>query len=89
MASLVKPPCFHMPFCSPLGAPEPLAPPCNRHRALPLIAGHLHGFPARFRAWQSGALVNNRGARFMGLFIVFALPPVVMHMLVQFLPYGD
>lgn len=78
-----------MPLRSPWGAPEPLAPPCSLHRALPFIAGQRHGFPARFRAWQSGALVNKRGARSMGLPFAFALPPVVVHMLVEFLPNLD
>lgn len=84
MASLVKPPCRHIPLRSPEGAPEPLAPPCIRHRALPFIAGQRHGFPARFRAWQSGALVNSLGWRFMGLSVIFTFPPVIMYMLVQF-----
>ena len=36
----------------PLGAPEPLAPPCMRQRALPAMAGDWQGLPERVRAPQ-------------------------------------
>jgi len=44
-------PCFTA-FLLPRGAPEPGAPPCMRHRALPLTGGAMHGLPERVLAPQ-------------------------------------
>ena len=53
IASDVKTPCFSA-FLLPSGAPEPAAPPCIRHRALPRVAGAKQGVPARVLAPQRG-----------------------------------
>jgi hypothetical protein len=39
--SRVQTPCWKLPFRSPRGPPEPLAPPCIRHRARPVTAACL------------------------------------------------
>ena len=41
--SRVQTPCLKLPFRSPRGPPEPLAPPCIRHRARPVTAACLQG----------------------------------------------
>ena len=51
MASRVNSPCLRA-FLLPLGAPDPGAPPCMRHRFLPWTAGDLHGLPERVLAPQ-------------------------------------
>ena len=53
IASDVKTPCLSA-FLLPFGAPEPLAPPCIRQRALPRVAGAWQGAPARVLAPQRG-----------------------------------
>jgi hypothetical protein len=39
--SRVQTPCLKLPLRSPWGPPEPLAPPCMRHRARPVTAACL------------------------------------------------
>ena len=46
IASVVQSPFLKFPLLLPRGAPG-LSPPWSRHRALPRIAGHSHGEPAR------------------------------------------
>jgi hypothetical protein len=41
--SRVQPPCLKLPLCLPRGPPEPLAPPCIRHRARPVTAACRQG----------------------------------------------
>jgi hypothetical protein len=53
MASRVKWPCLTA-LRLFLGAPEPGAPPCIRHRRLPCTAGDLQGLPERVLAPQRG-----------------------------------
>ena len=53
--SRVYKPCFRA-FLLPFGAPDPAAPPCMRHRALPETAGAWHGVPLRVFAPQRGLL---------------------------------
>lgn len=51
--SLANIPCFRA-FWLPRGAPDRLAPPCMRQRALPCIAGALQIVPLRVRTPQRG-----------------------------------
>lgn len=53
MTDRVKRPCLRA-FWLPMGAPEPLAPPCMRHRFLPRTAGDRHGLPVRVLAPHRG-----------------------------------
>ncbi len=53
MACRVKYPCFNA-FVLPLGAPDPGAPPCIRHRRFPLTAGALQDVLRRVLAPQRG-----------------------------------
>jgi hypothetical protein len=50
LLSWVQSPFLKLPLRLPRGPPEPLAPPCIRHLALPFTAACLHGCPARVRA---------------------------------------
>ncbi len=52
-ASRVESPCLRA-FLLPLGAPDPSAPPCIRHRSLPLTVGARHELPFRVRAPHLG-----------------------------------
>src|ERR1700681_4874618 len=52
----VQSPCLKLPFLGPEGPPEPLAPPCIRHRRRPLTAACRHGKPVLVLAPQRGAL---------------------------------
>jgi hypothetical protein len=53
MAAFLYRPCLSA-FSFPLGAPDPGAPPCIRHRRRPRTAGDLQGLSDRVRAPQRG-----------------------------------
>src|ERR1700730_2141111 len=56
--SRVQTPCLKLPLRSPWGPPEPLAPPCIRHRARPVTAACLQGGADRGRGAQLRALAR-------------------------------
>ncbi|MBB3777235.1 hypothetical protein FHS52_003232 [Erythromicrobium ramosum] len=50
-------------FWLPMGAPDPLAPPCIRHRSFSRTAGERHGVPDRVFAPQRALAIIGRVLR--------------------------
>ena len=97
-ASFVLTPPRQAPFRGPVGAPEPLAPPCMRQRALPLTAACWHSVPRRVLALQRGAwlmfesrsAVNCARCRLgLGPFFLAPLHEVHMSVIVSLIPHLD